>query len=66
MPDHWGFVAAAYGLAALLLGAHWRWLCRRERELDRLASSEARGAVPVARGPQAGARGGGETGATAR
>ncbi len=33
MPDHWGFVVAAYGLAALVLGAYWRRLVRREREL---------------------------------
>jgi hypothetical protein len=33
MPDNWGFVAAAYGLAALVLGGYWRYLRRREREL---------------------------------
>ena len=31
--DHWGFVLAAYGIAAVALGAYWRHLCRREREL---------------------------------
>ena len=31
--DHWGFVLAAYGLAAVVLAAYWRHLCRREREL---------------------------------
>ncbi len=35
MPDHWGFVLAAYGIAALLLGAYWRHLRRRARELKR-------------------------------
>ena len=35
-PDHWGFVLAAYGLAAVALGAYWRRLRRRERELDAL------------------------------
>ena len=26
MPDNWGFVAAAYGLAAVVFGGYWRWL----------------------------------------
>jgi hypothetical protein len=34
MPDNWGFVIAAYGLAALVLIAYWRFLFRREKELD--------------------------------
>ena len=34
MPDNWGFVLAAYGLAAVVLIAYWRFLSRRERELD--------------------------------
>ena len=33
MPDNWTFVAAAYGLAALVFGGYWRSLARREREL---------------------------------
>jgi hypothetical protein len=33
MPDHWGFVVAAYALTALVLSAYWRRLARREREL---------------------------------
>ena len=33
MPDNWGFVAGAYGLAAAVLGGSWRRLVRREREL---------------------------------
>jgi hypothetical protein len=33
MPDNWGFVAAAYALAALVFGGYWRSLARREREL---------------------------------
>ena len=39
MPDNWGFVAAAYGLAMLVLGGYWRRLTRRERELATLAAS---------------------------
>ena len=35
--DHWGFVLAAYGLAAIVLTVYWRHLCRRDRELTRLA-----------------------------
>jgi len=43
MPDNWGFVAAAYGLAALVLGGYWRYLRRRERELhSERATSQAR------------------------
>jgi len=33
MPDNWGFVLAAYGLAAVVLVAYWRRLVRRERAL---------------------------------
>ena len=32
--DHWGFVLAAYGLAAVVLAGYWRRLVRRERELN--------------------------------
>lgn len=35
MPDNWGFVVGAYGLAAVVLGGYWRRLARRERELRR-------------------------------
>jgi hypothetical protein len=38
MPDNWGFVIAAYGLAAIALGGYWLFLGRRERELQRLAA----------------------------
>jgi hypothetical protein len=41
MADHWGFVAAAYGVAALVLGGYWRRLARRERELHALAAARA-------------------------
>jgi hypothetical protein len=36
MPDNWTFVIAAYGLAVVVLGAYWRHLLRREREVDAL------------------------------
>jgi hypothetical protein len=36
MSDHWDFVAAAYGLAILVLGGYWRHLLRKERDLDAL------------------------------
>lgn len=42
MPDNWGFVAAAYGLTALVLGLYWRRLVRREQELDRAGKGRAR------------------------
>ena len=33
MPDNWSFVAAAYGLTALVLGLYWRRLARKEKAL---------------------------------
>ncbi len=33
MPDNWGFVLAAYVLAAAVLLAYWRRLVRKERPL---------------------------------
>ena len=53
--DHWGFVFAAYGIAAVALGAYWRHLCRRERELTDLASeminrTEQRSHIPPGAG----------------
>jgi hypothetical protein len=41
MPDNWSFVAAAYGLAALVLGGYWRFLRRLEAEGASTAPSEA-------------------------
>jgi hypothetical protein len=38
MPDNWGFVAAAYGLAVVVFGGYWRWLARKDRELAALAA----------------------------
>jgi hypothetical protein len=54
MPDNWSFVAAAYIVAALVFGGYWRWLGRRERELDALEGSPARAARPG--GPASGPR----------
>jgi hypothetical protein len=33
MPDNWGFVAAAYGLTAVVLALYWRHLVRKEKEV---------------------------------
>jgi hypothetical protein len=41
MPDNWGFVAAAYGLTALVLGLYWRRLVRREKELNKLKNTRS-------------------------
>jgi hypothetical protein len=38
MPDNWGFVAAAYGLAAIVFLGYWRRLVQKERELTALRS----------------------------
>ncbi|MGH7342776.1 MAG: hypothetical protein ACREK4_08905 [Candidatus Rokuibacteriota bacterium] len=32
--DNWTFVLAAYGLAAVVLTTYWRFLVRRENELE--------------------------------
>jgi len=34
MPDNWAFVRAAYGLAVVVLVMYWRFLVRREHELE--------------------------------
>ena len=39
MPDNWSFVAAAYGLTAVVLGLYWRHLVRKEKELSGSAMS---------------------------
>ncbi len=33
MPDNWGFVFAAYAIAAVVLFGYWRHLIRRGAEL---------------------------------
>ena len=42
MPDNWGFVLAAYAVAALLLGGYWRFLRRRARALAALSQRKER------------------------
>jgi hypothetical protein len=64
MPDNWGFVAAAYLLAAVVLGGYWRRLVRRERAL---MLEGAAGAVSPAPPPGTRSRqGGANTGDVAR
>jgi hypothetical protein len=41
MPDNWGFVAAAYGLAAIVFLGYWRRLGRKEREITALRDDRA-------------------------
>jgi uncharacterized protein YjeT (DUF2065 family) len=41
MPDNWSFVAAAYGLTALVLGLYWRRLARKEKTLSELTKRVA-------------------------
>lgn len=50
MPDNWGFVSGAYGLAAVVLIAYWRFLFRREKELDD-ASAMRQQANPASKRP---------------
>ena len=49
MPDHWGYVFAAYGLAAVALLCYWRHFSRLRRALDaqlrRLKAVVPRGAA---------------------
>jgi len=35
MPSNWGYVFAAYGIAAVALLSYWRHLARRTRALTR-------------------------------
>ena len=34
MPDKWGYVLAAYGVAAVALIGYWRYLMRKARTLS--------------------------------
>ena len=45
MPDNWGYVFAAYGLAVIALGAYWRRLARRAKSLAGDADSKLGGAI---------------------
>ena len=47
---NWGFVVAAYGLAAVVLIAYWRFLVRREKELQASVSGHPR-SEPASRSP---------------
>ena len=50
MSDHWGFVGAAYGVAAIVLGGYWRRLVRLEREAT--AARDRRRGPPVSARPR--------------
>jgi hypothetical protein len=43
MPDNWTFVAAAYTVAALAFGTYWRWLGKKEREINALRGRNGTG-----------------------
>ena len=51
--DNWTFVAAAYGLTAIVLLGYWRRLAKKERELEALSrrNAERRRAEPSSRPP---------------
>ena len=43
MPDNWGYVLAAYGVAAVVLIGYWRNLSGRARALTRGKRGRGRG-----------------------
>ena len=47
MPDNWSYVFAAYAVAAVVFGAYWRRLARREREVGALEQTAAPPSVPT-------------------
>jgi len=51
--DNWTFVAAAYGLTAIVLLGYWRRLAKKERELEALSrrNAERRRAEPSSQPP---------------
>jgi hypothetical protein len=44
MPSNWGYVFAAYGIAAVTLLAYWRHLARRARALAAHRAAKPRAA----------------------
>jgi hypothetical protein len=44
MPDNWAFVAAAYGLTAVVLGLYWRHLVQKEKELRLRKTADSKSA----------------------
>ena len=42
MPDHWNYVLAAYGLAAIGLIGYWRYLAARARTLSQPRRAKGR------------------------
>jgi hypothetical protein len=42
--DHWNFVLAAWGLAAVVLTGYWRRLVRREQQVRARSAREREGA----------------------
>ena len=45
MPDNWAFVAAAYGLTAVVLGLYWRRLVQKEKELRSRKTADSKSAA---------------------
>jgi hypothetical protein len=41
MPDHWSYVLAAYGVAAVALIAYWRYLAAKARGLTEARRGKA-------------------------
>jgi hypothetical protein len=44
MPSNWGYVLAAYGIAAVVFLGYWRRLARRTRALAARRAAKARAA----------------------
>ena len=44
MPSNWGYVVAAYGIAAVALLTYWRHLARRTRALAARRTAKPRAA----------------------
>jgi hypothetical protein len=64
MPDNWSFVAAAYGLAALVLGGYWRFLCSKgAKHSEGARHSEGASTAPSEASPRKRQESGGEAAA---